>query len=73
MATSINIPELSHHCNSWVAISRATNEVIGEFYCEKTLKMFDPTKIEIKTTASYLADLNERRKRSNDQTQNLHM
>ncbi len=53
------IPELEHHCGSWVATRRETNEVIGEFYVRANVEKFDPKKVLIETAAQYLARINK--------------
>ena len=54
-----HIPQLPHHCNSWVVTRKATGEVIGEFYDRRNVERFDPEKVTIQTTAKYLAALNK--------------
>ncbi len=55
----IEIPDLPHHCNSWVVIERATGKAICETSNRDYLKCFDPDKAEIKTAADHLSSLSQ--------------
>ena len=54
----IFIPELPHHCNSWVVIRVATNEVIGEFRERENVEKFSPETCKVYTTIDYLCKFN---------------
>lgn len=56
----IPIPDLPHHCNSWIVIEKATGKAVCETWNREYLKCFDPAKAEIKTAADHLASLNKR-------------
>lgn len=54
-----NIPNLPHHCNSWVVTRKADDEVIGEFYNRENIERFNPEKVIIETADVYLCGLNK--------------
>lgn len=54
----MNVPELEHHCGSWVVTRRSTGEVIGEFFVRANVGRFDPEKVLIETAVQYLARVN---------------
>ena len=56
----INVPDLPHHCNSWVVVELKTGKAVCETWNREYLQCFDPEKVEIKTTADHLASLNEK-------------
>lgn len=55
-----HIPELEHHCNSWVVTRKADGQVIGEFFNRKNVEQFNPEKVTIETTLQYLCRINPR-------------
>ncbi|MNE14257.1 hypothetical protein D3C81_1720140 [compost metagenome] len=55
----IHIPDLPHHCNSWIVIEKATGKAVCETWNREYLKCFDSDKVEIKTAADHLASLNK--------------
>ncbi len=55
-----HIPDLPHHCNSWVVTRKADGEVIGEFFNRNNIERFNPEKVLIQTTDVYLAGLSKR-------------
>lgn len=54
-----HIPELEHHCGSWVITRKSDGRVVGEFFDRENVSMFDPEKVLIETAAAYLARINE--------------
>lgn len=57
--TVANIPQLEHHCGSWIVLRKETGEVIGEFFNAASLFRFNPEKVIIETANQYLCRLNE--------------
>lgn len=57
-----HIPELEHHCNSWVITRKSDGRVVGEFYERANVAMFDPEKVVIETAVVYLARINQEAK-----------
>lgn len=51
------IPELPHHCNSWIVTRKSDSQVIGEFYERSSVERFNPDKVRIETAVTYLASL----------------
>lgn len=54
----MSIPELEHHCGSWVVSRKSTGEVIGEFYERSNVEKFNPATCLIETALQYLYRLN---------------
>jgi hypothetical protein len=54
-----NVPDLEHHCNSWIAIRKSDGKVIGEFYNLSSVERFNPEKVLIQTAVQYLSSLNK--------------
>lgn len=54
-----HIPQLPHHCNSWVVTRKSDGQVIGEFFNLASVERFNPEKVLIQTTDAYLAALNK--------------
>lgn len=54
------MPELEHYAGSWIAVRRATGEVIGEFFNKREVEKFNPKTVKVMTAAAYLAGLNKR-------------
>lgn len=52
------IPELRPHEGSWIAIRRASGEVIGEFFDRRNVARFNPATVEIRTIGDHLARIN---------------
>lgn len=55
-----NIPELPHHCGSWVIVKKGTNEGICEFFKSQRhiVEMINFEKFEALAADDYLARLN---------------
>jgi hypothetical protein len=53
-----HIPELEHHCGSWVVSRIATGEVIGEFYERSNVERFNPVTCRVETALQYLNRIN---------------
>ena len=52
------IPELKHHCGSWIAINRATGKAVAEIFERRNIERVNFNKYEIQTAAQWLANLN---------------
>jgi hypothetical protein len=52
------IPELEHGSGSWIVTVKSTGKVVGEFYCIRSLKAFNPDMVVIETAKQYLERLN---------------
>lgn len=53
-----NIPELPHHCNSWIVVRRETGEAVLETRNRKVVEAVNQEKHEVKTFLQYIVDLN---------------
>lgn len=51
-------PPLPDGCNSWIAIRRETNEVIGEFWHWRNVARFNSDTVEVLPTVEYLRRVN---------------
>lgn len=49
------IPELEHHCGSWVIVNRHTGKAVMETFNRKTAEAINQTKYEVLTALQYLA------------------
>lgn len=58
MSIISHVPDLEHHCGSWIATRKASGEVIGEFFSRPSVERFNPETVVIETTATYLGRLN---------------
>ena len=52
------IPELEHHCGSWVVVSRATGQSVAEIFDRRIAAIVNLEKYELHTAAQWLAKLN---------------
>jgi hypothetical protein len=52
------IPELEHHCGSWIAINRATGQAVAEIFERRNAERLNFAKYELQTAAQWLANLN---------------
>tara|TARA_R110000796_G_scaffold54272_1_gene126896 strand:- start:199 stop:393 length:195 start_codon:yes stop_codon:yes gene_type:complete len=53
------IPELEHHCGSWIAVSRATGKAVAEIFERRNVERVNLDRYEIQTAAQWLANLNK--------------
>ncbi|MDU8350993.1 hypothetical protein RYA05_03680 [Pseudomonas syringae pv. actinidiae] len=58
MSIASHVPDLEHHCGSWIATRKASGEVIGEFFSRSNVERFNPETVLVETTATYLGRLN---------------
>lgn len=54
-----HIPKLEAHCNSWIVTRKSDGKIIGEFWVRKSVELFNPDLVIIKTAAQHLADINK--------------
>ena len=47
------------YSKSWVITEKSTGEVVGEFYLESLVEMFDEEKVIIETAYQYLTRINK--------------
>ena len=52
------VPELEHHCGSWVVVSRATGKAVIEIFECRNAERLNFDKYELQTAAQWLANLN---------------
>ena len=52
------LPELEHHCGSWIVVSRATGKAVAEIFERRNVERVNLDKYEIQTAAQWLAKLN---------------
>lgn len=52
------VPELPHHCNSWVVVQKGTNISVCEIFNRKIAEKINFKKYEILSTLDYLNKLN---------------
>lgn len=53
------VPDLEHHCNSWIAVSLKTNEAVYETYDGRFAENVDQTKYRVLTALQWLCEVNE--------------
>ncbi len=53
------VPELEHHCGSWVVTRKSDDAVIGEFFHRSTVECVNQARYRVETALQYLARLNE--------------
>ena len=58
----MNIPELEHHCGSWIVVSRATDKAVTEIFERRNAERLNFDKYELQTAAQWLAKLTANRK-----------
>ena len=58
----MNIPELEHHCGSWIVVSRATDKAVTEIFERRNAERLNFDKYELQTAAQWLANLTTNRK-----------
>lgn len=54
------IPELEHHCGSWVVCNRASGAVVFETFHRKTAERVNQDKYSVETAVQYLSRLNRK-------------
>lgn len=54
------IPELEHHCGSWVVCNKASGAVILETFDRRTAERVNQSKYSVETAAQYLGRLNNK-------------
>ena len=52
------IPELEHHCGSWIIVSKATGAAVLETFERSTAERVNQQAYIVMTAARYLASLN---------------
>lgn len=52
------VPNLEHHCGSWVAVSRATGRPVFETFERATAEAINQAAYEVLTAAQWLVRLN---------------
>lgn len=52
------IPELEHHCGSWIAVNRETGQAVAEIFERANAERVNFDRYELQTTAQWLASLN---------------
>jgi len=52
------IPELEHHCGSWIVVRRSTGEAVLETFERRTAEAINQDLYEVRTAAQHLASLN---------------
>lgn len=55
----MKIPELEHHCGSWIVTEKSTGNVVLETFHRTVAEKVNQEKYRVQTAAQYLADLNE--------------
>lgn len=58
----IEIPELPHHCNSWIVYRKSDMSVVGEFYDRRILEKLNPEKCIVVTVLDHLVGRNKENK-----------
>ena len=53
-----DVPELEHHCGSWVVVSRATGKAVIEIFERRNAERLNFDKYELQTATQWLANLN---------------
>ena len=53
------IPELEHHCGSWIAVSRATGAPVLETFERRTALAINQGKYEVLTALQWLHRFNQ--------------
>lgn len=53
-----NVPELPHHCNSWIVVNRETGDAVAELWSRELAEKVNAAKYEVKTAAEHLGGLN---------------
>ena len=53
------IPELEHHCGSWIAVSRATGKAVAEIFERRNVERVNLDRYEIQTALQWLVNLNK--------------
>lgn len=54
----MNIPELEHHCGSWIIVDRQTGKAVLETFNRKTAEAVNQDKYKVLTALQYLTSLN---------------
>ena len=52
------IPELEHHCGSWIICDKETGAAVFETFSRRTAERVNQTKYSVETAAQYLARFN---------------
>lgn len=52
------VPELEHHCGSWIVVNRGTNDAVIEIFTRSIAEKVNTVKYEVLTALQYLARLN---------------
>ena len=51
------VPNLEHHCGSWVVVDRATGQSVLETFDRKTAEAINQDRYQVLTALQYLAAL----------------
>ena len=51
----MTIPELEHHCGSWIVVDRSTGKAVLETFERKTAKAINQKRYEVLTALQYLS------------------
>ena len=51
----MNIPELEHHCGSWIVVDRLTGKAVLETFERKTGRAINQERYEVLTALQYLS------------------
>ena len=54
------IPELEHHCGSWVVCNKASGAVVLETFHRATAERVNQAKYGVETAAQYLGRINQK-------------
>ncbi len=53
------IPELEHHCGSWIVVDRSTGQAVLETFNRQTAEAINQERYEVLTALQYLSGLNQ--------------
>ncbi|WP_448955740.1 hypothetical protein [Labrys neptuniae] len=54
---ALGIPDLEHHCGSWIVVDRATGKAVLETFERRTAEAINQARYEVVTTAQWLCRL----------------